>query len=129
MLDRWMALYHQVTQGERGGGGCGAVPARVGPVGRVLDVRVSSSTWTFADPETCSWWGELWADRVELSSFAEQAIGYGFSDRTELASIAEAWRRWSVDPGAMIVIIGVEVLPACSRLGRLWVVCAYTRAR
>jgi hypothetical protein len=71
---------------------------------------VSSSTWTFADSETCRWWGELWADRVQLSSFAEQAVGYGLSDATELASIADAWRKWSVDPGAMTVIIGVEVL-------------------
>jgi ubiquinone/menaquinone biosynthesis C-methylase UbiE len=109
-LDRWMALYHQVTEANGAEADAGRfLPGWVRAAG-FRDVRVSSSTWTFADPETCRWWGELWADRVQLSSFAEQSVGYGFADAAELASIAEAWRRWSVDPGAMIVIIGVEVL-------------------
>ncbi len=109
-LDRWMALYHQVTRANGAEADAGRfLPGWVRSAG-FGDVRVSSSTWTFADPETCRWWGELWADRVQLSSFAGQAVGYGFADAAELASIAEAWRRWSVDPGAMIVIIGVEVL-------------------
>ncbi len=109
-LDRWMALYHQVTKANGAEADAGRfLPGWVRTAG-FGDVRVSSSTWTFADAETCRWWGELWADRVQLSSFAEQAVGYGFADTAELASIAEAWRQWSVDPGAMIVIIGVEVL-------------------
>jgi ubiquinone/menaquinone biosynthesis C-methylase UbiE len=109
-LDRWMALYHLVTKANNAEADAGRfLPGWVRAAG-FGDIRVSSSTWTFADPETCRWWGELWADRVQLSSFAEQAVGYGFADAAELASIAEAWRRWSVDPGAMIVIIGVEVL-------------------
>lgn len=109
-LDRWMALYHQVTRANGAEADAGRfLPGWVRSAG-FEDVRVSSSTWTFADPETCRWWGELWADRVQLSSFAEQAVGYGLADAKDLASIADAWRRWSVDPGAMIVIIGVEVL-------------------
>jgi len=109
-LDRWMALYHQVTRANGAEADAGRfLPGWVRSAG-FEDVRVSTSTWTFADPETCRWWGELWADRVELSSFAEQAVGYGFADAAELATIADAWRRWSVDPGALVVIIGVEVL-------------------
>lgn len=109
-LDRWMALYHQVTRANGAEADAGRfLPGWVRSAG-FEDVGVSSSTWTFADPESCKWWGELWADRVQLSSFAEQAVRYGFSDAAELVKIAEAWRRWSVDPAAMIVIIGVEVL-------------------
>ena len=36
-------------------------------------MTVSSSTWTYADPESRAWWGGLWADRVRYSGFAEQA--------------------------------------------------------
>ena len=89
MLDRWLELYFAVT--ARNGH-----DARIGP--RLLghaheagfsDVTVSSSTWTYADPEARAWWGGLWADRVRYSRFAEQAVEYGLSDTDEL----EAHRR------------------------------------
>ena len=82
-LDRWMELYLAVT--ARNGH-----DARIGPSLLGLaqaagfdDVVVSSTTWTFADPESRQWWGGLWADRVRLSRFAEQAVTYGLSDRPE----------------------------------------------
>lgn len=108
-LDRWMELYHQVTKANGAEADAGRyLPGWVRGAG-FADLEVSTTTWTFADPETCLWWGELWADRVQLSAFADQAIGYGLSDAPELASIAEAWRTWAVDPGAMFVVLGVEV--------------------
>jgi ubiquinone/menaquinone biosynthesis C-methylase UbiE len=110
MLDRWMALYHAVTRANGAEADAGRyLPGWVRAAG-FNDIEVSSSTWTFAVPETTRWWGELWADRSEKSAFAEQALSYNLSDRAELASIAAAWRNWSTAPGAFIVIIGVEVL-------------------
>ena len=38
-------------------------------------MRVSSSTWTFADSESCRWWGALWADRCELSAIVARLLG------------------------------------------------------
>jgi ubiquinone/menaquinone biosynthesis C-methylase UbiE len=110
LMERWNALYHEITRANRAEADAGRyLPHWVAEAGFV-EVKVSSSTWTFSDPDTTRWWGELWADRVEKSSFAEQAVSYGLSDRSELSEIAGAWRRWSVAPGAFIVIIGVEVL-------------------
>lgn len=65
---------------------------------------------SFADPERRAWWGGLWADRVEQSSFAEQAIEYGLSDRAELGTIAAAWRRWAERPDAYFAVLHAEVL-------------------
>jgi ubiquinone/menaquinone biosynthesis C-methylase UbiE len=110
LLDRWMVLYHEVTKANGAEADAGRyLPGWVRSAG-FMDVRVTSSTWTFSDPETTKWWGELWADRTEFSAFGNQAISYGLSNREELASIAAAWRKWSVDPGAFMVIPGIEVL-------------------
>ena len=54
--------------------------ARPGPAAGFDDVVVSSTNWTFADPEARQWWGGLWADRVRFSRLAEQAVEYGLSD-------------------------------------------------
>ena len=87
-----MQLYHRLT--ERNGAQADAgrwLPAWVAAAG-FTDARVSSSTWTFADPADRSWWGQLWADRVRHSSFATQAKEYGLSDEAELDDIADAVR-------------------------------------
>jgi ubiquinone/menaquinone biosynthesis C-methylase UbiE len=109
-LDRWLELYFAVT--ARNGH-----DARIGP--RLLglahqagfaDVTVSSSTWTYADPEARAWWGGLWADRMRFSRVAEQAVEYGLSDRDELGRIAAAFVRWAESPDAVFVVPHVEIL-------------------
>ena len=110
MLDRWLELYLAVT--ARNGH-----DARIGP--RLLGLAhaagsptstVSSSTWTYADPEARAWWGGLWADRVRYSRFAEQAVEYGLSDAEELEAIAAAFMRWAGSPDAVFVVPHVEIL-------------------
>ncbi len=110
MLDRWRELYLAVT--ERNGH-----DARIGPrlpahahEAGFSDVTVSSSTWTYADPEARAWWGGLWADRVRYSRFAEQALGYGLSDADELEGLAAAFLRWAASPDAVFVVTHVEIL-------------------
>jgi ubiquinone/menaquinone biosynthesis C-methylase UbiE len=110
MLDRWMELYLAVTA-HNGHDAC------IGPrlMGHALEagfssVDVSSSTWTYADPDSRSWWGGLWADRVRYSRFAEQVVSYGLSDADELEAIALAFQRWAAAPDAVFVIPHVEIL-------------------
>ena len=110
LLTRWLELYHLVTRRN------GAEP----DAGRFLkgwalnagfrEVQATSSTWTYADPQSCAWWGDLWADRCELSSFGEQAIAYGLSTREELGAIAAAFRAWSKKPDAFFMLPHGEVL-------------------
>jgi SAM-dependent methyltransferase len=110
MLDRWMELYLAVT--ERNGH-----DARIGPSLLGLaqaagfdDVVVSSTCWTFADPQSRQWWGGLWADRVRLSRFAEQAVEYGLAEAGELEEIAQAFLRWADAADGVFVVPHVEVL-------------------
>jgi ubiquinone/menaquinone biosynthesis C-methylase UbiE len=98
LLDRWLELYHQVTEANRA----------EADAGRYLPGWVRQAG--FGDLMVTKWWGELWADRVEFSSFAQQGLAYGFTDTEELSAIATAWRRWSEDPGAFFNVCHVEVL-------------------
>ena len=92
LIARWLELYHEVT--ERNGAEADAgryLQAWVRAAG-FRDLGVTTATWTFADPESRSWWGTLWADRSLMSGFADQAVEYGLADRTELEAIAASWR-------------------------------------
>ena len=77
LLERWNELYHAVT--AHNGAEADAGRFLLGWVQQAGSPRSrpTSSTWTFAEPERRAWWGSLWADRVELSGFAEQAVAYG----------------------------------------------------
>jgi SAM-dependent methyltransferase len=110
MLDRWLELYCDVT--TRNGHDACIGPRLLGLAHEAgfSDVEVSSSTWTYADPEARSWWGGLWADRVRFSRFGEQAIAYELSDAAELSSIADAFLRWASSDDAVFVVPHVEIL-------------------
>jgi ubiquinone/menaquinone biosynthesis C-methylase UbiE len=110
LLDRWLELYHQIT--ERNGAEADAGRYLLGWAQRAgfTDVVASSSTWTFADPDSRAWWGGLWADRVLQSSFGEQAREYGLANADELTAIATAWRRWADRPDGWFAVLHGEIL-------------------
>jgi ubiquinone/menaquinone biosynthesis C-methylase UbiE len=110
LLERWLAVYRAVARHNRAEPDAGRFLKRWARGAGFERVEASSSTWTFSDEDSCRWWGGLWADRCLLSSFGEQAVAYGIASRDELAAMADAWRRWSVDPDAFFVVPHGEVL-------------------
>lgn len=73
------------------------------------DVRISASTWCYADPDSTRWWGESQAERVLTQSFVDRARSQGLVE-ADLHEIAEAWRDWGHDPAAFFVMVHGEVL-------------------
>ena len=109
-LDRWRQLYHRVTAHNRAHANAGRHLLGWVRAAGFTDPVATSSTWTFADPESRAWWADLWAERVEASSFADQAMSYGLSDRRELGEIGRAWRAWGEHPDAVFIVVHGEVL-------------------
>ncbi|MDA8047637.1 MAG: methyltransferase domain-containing protein [Actinomycetota bacterium] len=109
-LDRWRDLYTEVC--DRNGGDADAgrrLPSWVDAAG-FSDIEVSSSNWTYAEGRTAAWWAGLWADRTTSSTFGDQAIDYGLATRAELQTIAEGWREWATQAGALFVVVNMEVM-------------------
>jgi SAM-dependent methyltransferase len=109
-LDRWLAIYREVARRNGGEPDAGRFLKRWALDAGFTDVRASSSTWTFADAESCRWWADLWADRISISPLAEQAITYGLAMQDELDDIARAWRAWAEQPGAMFIVPHGEII-------------------
>ena len=109
-LARWQAVYRAVCQRNQAEPDAGRFLKGWALAASFTRVTASSSTWTYADPESCAWWGSLWADRCELSEFGRQALGYGLATRAELADIAVAFREWAEKPEAFFVVLHGEVL-------------------
>jgi SAM-dependent methyltransferase len=110
LFDRWQELYHAVARANGGEPDAGRrLPAWARAAG-FADVRASASSWCFATPAECTWWADLWADRVTQSRFADQALSEGHTRRDELEAIAGAFRGWAADPDAWFAMLHGEVL-------------------
>lgn len=109
-LEDWLDLYLTVTRRNDAEPDAGRYLKAWARAAGFDDVTFTSSTWTFADAETCAWWGGLWADRAIHSSFAEQAVRYGLADRARLERIRAGWQAWAAHPDAALIILHGEVL-------------------
>lgn len=109
-IERWMTIYKQIAAEQ------GSTP----DAGRHLlgwvqeagftDIEVSVDVWSFADPVSRHWWGDLWADRVEHSSYTIHATELGFASLDELAEIARGWRAWSEEPAGFFACPNSQVI-------------------
>lgn len=110
LLDRWMDLYHRVTErnGAQADGGR-HLKGWVRDAG-FDDMTVTTSNWTYESDAEREWWGGSWADRVVQSDFARQALEYQLATAEEISAISAAFLRWARDPDAIFVVPSVEVL-------------------
>jgi len=110
LLTRWLELYRAIARRNGGEPDAGRFLKGWALDAGFRDVQATSSTWTYAEPQSCAWWGSLWADRCELSPLGDQAIAYGLSTRQELGAIAAAFRAWSKQPDAFFMVPHGEIL-------------------
>jgi SAM-dependent methyltransferase len=109
-LDRWMELYLAITTRNGHNALIGRELLGIAQRAGFTEVTVSSSNWTYADPESRAWWGGLWADRIRYSRIADQAVSYGLSSADELEEIAQAFLRWAASDDGVFMVPHVEIL-------------------
>lgn len=108
-LDRWLDLYHRVARSNGGEPDSGRRLRSWGLSAGFRAVRASASAWCFAE-EDVAWWSQSWAERVTESNFANQALGAGLAQPSELQALAAAWRDWATAPDAWFAILHAEIL-------------------
>ncbi len=109
-LDRWLAVYHEVTLRNGAEADAGRHLSGWVHAAGFEDVTVSSSTWTFATPEDRAWWGGMWADRVVSTALADQAVEYGLVSPADLEEMAAGFRRWADEDDGVFIVVHGEVL-------------------
>jgi SAM-dependent methyltransferase len=109
-IDRWREIYLAVTRHNSAEARAGRFLLQWAHEAGFTDVTYTTSTWTYATPESRAWWCGVWADRCTDSSFAQQAVDYGISNVDELTSIASAWRDWAKHDDAIFVVPHGEIL-------------------
>jgi len=111
-MSAWAEAY-QVTARARGGepdaGRHLRAWANAAGLADLGEVRVGTSTWTYADDASTGWWGSSQADRVEQSDFHRQLLEAGY-DEEQVAAMAAGWRTWAAEPDAYFAMVHGELL-------------------
>ena len=109
-LSEWMDLYQQMTKRNNVEANAGRFLFSWTSQIPFTSISVSSSTWTFATPEIREWWGELWAERIQKSTFSEQVLGLGLADQKKLDELSEAFRHWAKQSDGFFLVPHGEIL-------------------
>jgi len=108
-LTDWLALYQRLARANGGEPDAGRRLLSWARAAGYRDVTATSSTWCFANEADRAWWGSLWADRLRLSAFGEQALAGGVS-RADLERLAAGWLAWAAAPDGWLSILHGEIL-------------------
>ena len=108
-LDLWRDTYRAAARANGAEPDAGRLLRSWANRAGLTDVRVSSSTWTYADPASAEWWGTSQATRYSSPVFATQAAELGVGP-DGIDQIASGWRTWGSDPDAWFVVLHGELL-------------------
>ncbi len=108
-LQRWLELYQRLARGLGAEPDAGRHYRAWADAAGLDEVTITTSVWTYADAESVSWWGGLWAERSLASDFATRARGAGV-DQATLESISAGWRGWAAHPDALFTVPSTELL-------------------
>ncbi len=109
-LDEWLALYQRVARANGGEPNAGAYLESWARAAGFTDVTATTSAWRYETPDERAWWGGSWADRVQESDFARQAVAGGLATADDLRRLGEAWLAWAAHDDAWIVVPHGEIL-------------------
>jgi SAM-dependent methyltransferase len=109
-LERWLALYRAVCHANNADPDAGRKLHVWARAAGLTDVTCSASAWCFATPAEREWWGSLWAERIERSALAEQAVEYGLAQADELRELAAGWRKWAANDDGWFAVLHGEIL-------------------
>jgi ubiquinone/menaquinone biosynthesis C-methylase UbiE len=109
-LDRWMRVYLQVTRQNGSEANAGRYLLGWAQQAGFSEITYTTSNWTFCTPPDRAWWGGLWAERMLVSSFADQARDYGFATRDDLKDMSDGFREWATCADGVFVVVNGEVI-------------------
>lgn len=109
-IEHWMTIYQTIAAEQGSTPDAGRYLLSWVMEAGFVDIETTVDVWTFATPADRAWWGDLWADRVENSSYTTHASALGLASDAELADIAAGWRRWIDEPAGFFACPNVQIL-------------------
>src|SRR5262249_47664747 len=109
-MRRFLALYDELARRNGGEANAGRFLPHWFHEAGFLEIRVTTSTWSYTDAIATKEWADTYANRTLQSNIAAKSLEYGISNRVELETIADGWRTWGRHRDAFFCFSHTEVV-------------------
>lgn len=109
-VDEWLLLYMSVARRHGGEPEAGRHLSQWVAAAGFVDLRVSTSTWTYADSTSVNTWRDLWVDRLLDAKLGSAGVEMGLADRDKIERLAEGWRTWAMSATPFFAFLHGEVV-------------------
>jgi ubiquinone/menaquinone biosynthesis C-methylase UbiE len=113
-MRRFLRMYYDLAHRNGGEPNAGRFLRRWFREAGFAEMRITTSTTSYTDAAATREWAETYAERTLHSNLAEKALEYGIATRSDLESMAAAWRGWGADPDALFCFSHTEVVATAS---------------
>ena len=109
-LDHWLDLYRRAARANGGEPDAGRRLLAWARAAGFDDITVTTSNWTYANPEDRARWGGMWADRILESALARQLVDSEMATSSDLQAISDGWKRWAADGDGWYLVPHGEII-------------------
>ena len=109
-MRRFLRMYYELAHRNGGEPNAGRHMRRWFHEAGFADLRITTSTTSYTDSAATREWANTYAERTLHSNLADKALEYRIATRSDLESMATAWRAWGDDPDALYCFAHTEVV-------------------
>lgn len=109
-IDRWLDVYRTMARNNGGEPDAGRyLPQWVAAAGFV-DLRSSTSTWTYSEPDARRAWAALWTNRLMATRHRRFILEYELATEDEIEEMIAGWVEWAASDHGFAAMLHGEVL-------------------
>jgi ubiquinone/menaquinone biosynthesis C-methylase UbiE len=109
-MRRFLRMYYELAHRNGGEPNAGRHMRRWFREAGFAETRITTSTTSYTDCAATREWANTYAERTLHSNLADKALEYGIATRSDLESMAAAWRAWGDHPDALYCFSHAEVV-------------------
>lgn len=113
-LEQWRQTYRAAARANGAEPDAGRRLRAWAHAAGIPNPQITASVWSYADTDSCRWFGNGWADRCAGEIFSQQAKAQGLA-AADIAGIVNAWRKWGGESDAWFCMPHGELLAQVSR--------------
>lgn len=106
-IDRFVEVHHRTWYENGGEPQMGRQLRALFHDAGITDPSITATVWCYATPNETIEWGDAYADRLLNSPMGERPVEYGYASRTDIESMAAAFRTWARHRDALWVFIHI----------------------
>ncbi|MCK7642889.1 methyltransferase domain-containing protein [Corynebacterium sp. CCM 8835] len=109
-MERWRNTYRELAKRSGGEPDAGRHLRAWAHAAGLVDPVITTSAWTYADTDSCRWWGNGQADRISGAVFRDRVATVLGTTDADVDEMVRGWRSWANNPDSCFTMTHGEMI-------------------